>query len=60
MASHTAAVAATAGAGTAQAQSGAVGLDVAEALAVVALLGFKESVTCGWEDSTMARATYSR
>jgi hypothetical protein len=47
MASHTAAVAAAAGAGTAQAQSGAVGLDVAEALAVVALLGFKESVTCG-------------
>jgi hypothetical protein len=46
VASHTAAVATAAGAGAAQAQSRAVGLDMAEALAVVALLGFKKSVTC--------------
>jgi hypothetical protein len=42
MASHATAVAAAAGAGAAQAQSGAVSLDVSEALAVVALLGFEE------------------
>lgn len=39
MADHPAAVAAAAGAGTAQAERGAVGLDVAETLAVIALLG---------------------
>ena len=58
VAGQTTAVAASAGAGTAQAQSGAVSLDVSKTLAVVALLGYRR-VSEVWATRSPC-VTYSR